>query len=80
VAGDGSLVGVIHCIMEIKTPWHLLNYITNMSNVTWPTNKLVLLRGSFHVSTFSMLLKFITNYNYTTRKKKTSEHNYCPSS
>jgi len=62
VVGDGSSIAVIHCIMETRTPWHLLNYITSMSNVAWPTNKLVLLRGSFHVSTFSMFLKSITNF------------------
>ncbi len=80
VVGDGFLVAVIHCIMETGTPWHLLNYITNMSNVAWPTSKLVLLRGSLHVSTFSMFLKSITNFNYTTRKKRMYEHKCCPSS
>jgi hypothetical protein len=80
VVGDGSSVTVIHCIMEIGTPWHLLNYIINMSNVAWPTNKLVLLRGSLYVSTLSMFLKSITNFNYTTRKKRTYEHKSCPSS
>jgi hypothetical protein len=80
VVGDGSSVVVIHCIMETRTPWHLLNYITNMSNVAWPTSKSILLKGTLHVSTFNMLLKFVINYNYTTRNKRAYEHNYCPSS
>jgi hypothetical protein len=80
VVDDGSSIPVIHCIMETKTPWHLLDYITNMYNVAWPTSKLILLKGSFHVSTFSMFLKSITNYKYNTRKKRTYEHNSCPSS